>query len=85
MVDIELWWREDVLGLSSPEDLLLNSTVEAAALWGIGSSLKWWERGSWLVLGRAKSSVVAEKLLVEPPELVGKKKDVSTFSLDFLR
>lgn len=62
--------------------LLLNSTVEETGVCWTSSFLNCEEGGSasWAVFGRA----LDEELRVEPLELVGKKKDVSMLSLDFL-
>lgn len=91
MVDMEPWWSDVVWRLYSLEDLRwcgwsgLNSTVEATGFRRTAFSLICEAgRTSWAVFGRT-SSVEAVSFFVEPLELVGEKKDVSTFNLDFLR
>lgn len=87
-VETEPFGLEAVLGLSSKKDNLLeNSRAEAMGSFRTGASLmvRVEDNAPWEVFGRRESFAKTGVFEMEPLELVGEKKDVSTFSFDFLR
>lgn len=85
VVEMDSGWSEEVLRLCcSMEGCLVGSIAEAMGLRSTGIALICDERAvSSAVFGRGRS-VEATAAFVRP-ELAGEKKEVSTFSLDFLR
>lgn len=88
MVETEPFVLEAVLGLSSnEEDLLESSKAEGMGSLKTAASLIVWTEGKAPVevFGRKWSFTRRDDFFIEPTELVGEKRDVSTFNLDFLR
>lgn len=87
-VETEPFVSEAVLGLSSKEeDLWESSRAEGMGSVKTGASLDVRVEGNAPVevLGRKGLFARRDDLFIEPIELVGEKKDVSTSNLDFLR
>jgi hypothetical protein len=84
-VEMDSGWSDEVFGLCcSIEGCLVGSIAEATGLRSTGVSLICDGRAvSSAVFGRGRSVETAAGFV--RPELAGEKKEVSTFSLDFLR